>query len=185
MNTDENLKTDERQKLKADEKQQPSADERPSTDLKQTDGAFHGLHSEVTEKIIGVFFEVYNELGGGFLESVYQQALKIALVQAGLVVAVEVPVPVYFRGEVVGNFRADLMVNDCVLVELKAVAAFDRAHEGQVLHYLRATSVEVGLLLNFGPRAQFKRFILENHKKKIRVVPCESAVDRLRNCEWE
>jgi GxxExxY protein len=138
---------------------------------------FSGLHSEVTEKILGVFFEVYNELGGGFLESVYQQALKIALVQAGLRVDVEVPVPVYFRGEIVGNFRADLMVDDCVLVELKAVSAFDRAHDGQVLHYLRATRVEVGLLLNFGPKPQFRRFILDNSKKKIRVPLCESVVE--------
>ena len=78
--------------------------------------AFHGLHCEVTEQVIGVFFEVYNELGGGFLESVYQQALKIALMQAGLKVSMEVPVPVHFRGQIIGNFRADLMVNDCVLL---------------------------------------------------------------------
>jgi len=167
MNTDEKTRTD------------------LSTALKDNSTTFRGLHAEITEKVIGVFFEVYNELGGGFLERLYQHALRIALMQAGLRVAVEVPVPVYFRGEVVGNFRADLMANDCVLVELKAVAAFDRAHDGQVLHYLRATSLEVGLLLNFGPRAQFRRFILENDKKKIRVVPCESAVDALRNCEWE
>lgn len=153
-------------------------------DLKQRT-AFNGLHSETSEKVIGAFFEVYNELGGGFLESVYQQALKIALRQAGLNVDSEVPVPVYFRGQVIGNFRADLMVNGCVVVELKAVSAFDRSHESQVLNYLRATNLEVGLLLNFGPRAQFKRFILENEKKKIRVHPCESAVDALRNCVWE
>jgi len=147
--------------------------------------AFHGLHCEVTEQVIGVFFEVYNELGGGFLESVYQQALKIALMQAGLKVSMEVPVPVHFRGQIIGNFRADLMVNDCVLLELKAVSAVDRSHESQVLHYLRATDLEVGLPLNFGPKAQFKRFILENEKKRIRVIPCESAVDTLRDCEWE
>jgi GxxExxY protein len=168
-----------------------STDERLSTDEKlKTDKTldreiFRGLHSEITEKIPGVFFEVYSELGGGFLEGVYQQALRIALVQTGLRVAVEVPVPVYFRGEVVGNFRADLMVNDCVLLELKAVSAFDRAHDGQVLHYLRATRLEVGLLLNFGPKPQFRRFILENDKKKTRVLPRESAVGTLRNCEWE
>ena len=154
------------------------------TDEKQRIESFRGLHSEITEKVLGIFFDVYNELGGGFLECVYQQALKIALVQAGFKTAAEVPVPVYFRGEVVGNFRADLVVNDCVLLELKAVSAFDGAHEGQLLHYLRATSLEVGLLLNFGPRAQFKRFILENDKKKIRVGPRESAVNALRNRKW-
>lgn len=132
-----------------------------------------------------MFFEVYNELGGGFVESVYQQALKIALGQAGFKVATEVPVPVRFRGRTIGNFRADLVVDGCVLVELKAVSGFDRSYESQVLNYLRATNLEVGLLLNFGPRAQFKRFILENEKKKIRVHPCASAVDALRNCEWE
>ena len=175
MNTDEKLKTDERL----------STDERLKTDKTLNREGFRRLHSELTEKVIGVFFEVYNELGGGFLESVYQRALRIALVQAGLRVAVEVPVPVYFRGEAVGDFRADLMVNDCVLLELKAVSSLDVAHDGQVLHYLRATRLEVGLLLNFGPRAQFRRFILENDKKKIRVTPRESAVDALRDCVWE
>jgi GxxExxY protein len=160
-----------------------SADERLNTDEKRGE-VVRGLHSEVTEKILGVFFEVYNELGGGFLESVYHQALRIALSQAELRVAAEVPVPVYFRGEVVGSFRADLIVNDCVLLELKAVSGVDREHEGQILHYLRATSLEVGLLLNFGPRPQLKRFILENDKKKIRVLPRESAVGALRNHEW-
>ena len=129
MNTDERLSADK--KL--------SADERLKAGRTLDREGFRGLHSEVTEKVIGVFFEVYNELGGGFLESVYQQALKIALMQVGLQVAVEVPVPVYFRGEVVGNFRADLIVNDCVLLELKAVSGFDPAHDGQLLHYLRAT----------------------------------------------
>ncbi len=131
---------------------------------------------------MGFFFEVYNELGGGFLESVYQEAMRIALLHAGLKVAIEVPIPVYFRGEVVGNFRADLVVNDCVLLELKAISGFDAAHDGQVLHYLRATRFEVGLLLNFGPRPQFRRFILEGDKKKIRAVARESAVEALRDC---
>jgi GxxExxY protein len=164
-----------------------STDERLKADEKRV-GEFRGLHSEVTEKILGVFFEVYNELGGGFLESVYHEAFRIALGQVGLRVISQVPVPVHFRGEVVGNFRADLIVNDCVLLELKAISAFDREHEGQILHYLRATSFEVGLLLDFGPRPQFRRFILENDKKRIRFLPCESAesaVGALRNCEWE
>ncbi|WP_263383431.1 GxxExxY protein [Granulicella arctica] len=138
--------------------------------------AFSGLHSIVTDRVLAVYFDVYNELGGGFLESVYQQALRIALVQAGLRVAAGVSVPVYFRGESVGIFRADLIVNACVLLELKAVATLDKEHEGQIVHYLRATDHEVGLLLNFGPRPQFKRFILENTKKKIRVSPRISAV---------
>ena len=169
--------------MNADEKL--NADKERNTDERRNGGVFRGLHSEVTEKILGVFFEVYNELGGGFLESVYHEALRIALGQAGLRVVSQVPVPVHFRGEVVGNFRADLIVNDCVLLELKAISTFDREHEGQILHYLRATSLEVGLLYNFGPRPRFKRFILENNEKKIRVLPCESAVGALRNHEWE
>jgi hypothetical protein len=75
----------------------------------------------------------------------------------------------------------DLVVNDCVLLELKAISSFDAAHDGQILHYLRATRFEVGLLLNFGPRPQFRRFILEGDKKKIRVVPRESAVEALKD----
>ena len=168
--------------MNADEKL--NADKGRNTNERRV-GVFRGLHSEVTEKILGVLFEVYNELGGGFLESVYHEALRIALGQAGLRVVSQVPVQVHFRGEVVGNFRADLIVNDCVLLELKAISTFDREHEGQILHYLRATSLEVGLLLNFGPRPRFKRFILENDEKKIRVLPCESAVGALRNYEWE
>ncbi len=180
QNTDEKLKTDQKQRL--DEKL--NANEKLDGNQRLGREAFRGLHAEITEKVLGIFFEVYNELGGGFLESVYQEAPKIALIQDGLRVAIVVPVPVYFRGEVVGNFRADLIVDGCVLLELKAISAFDREHEGQILHYLRATNLEVGLLLNFGPRPQFKRFILENDKKKIRAVPRESVVGALRNCEW-
>ncbi len=90
----------------------------------------------------------------------------------------------YFRGEVVGNFRADAVVNDCVLLELEAISGFDTAHDGQVLHYLRATRFEVGLLLNFGPKPQFSGSYWRNEKKKIRVAPRESAVEALRDCGW-
>jgi GxxExxY protein len=138
--------------------------------------AFSGLHADLSGRVLKVFYEVYNELGGGFLESVYHAGLTMALTQAGLRVAAEVPVPVYFRGVQIGDFRADLVVEEILLLELKAVAALDRAHEGQLLHYLRATRYEVGLLLNFGPRPQFKRFVLENGNKQIRVDPRSSAV---------
>ena len=93
-----------------------NTDEKRSTDEKRKGETFQGLHSEITERVIGIFFDVYNELGGGFLESVYQEALRIALVQAGHRVEIEVQVPVLFRGQVVGNFRADLIVDDCVLL---------------------------------------------------------------------
>jgi len=141
-----------------------------------TQPVFSGLHAKITERVLSVYFEVYNELGGGFLESVYQQALRIALLQVGLQVLSEVAVPVYFRGQLVGTFRADLVVDGCVLLELKAVTGLDKEHDGQIVHYLRATDYEVGLLLNFGPKPQFRRFILENGSKKFRVYPRPSAV---------
>jgi len=123
-------------------------------------------HAELTEKIIGAFYGVYNELGPGFLESVYKRSMAIALTGLGLKIAVEHPVPVSFRGQIVGDFRADITVEDRVLLELKALKHIDNSTEGQILHYLRATRFEVGLLLNFGPKAEFRRFILENRNKK-------------------
>lgn len=123
-------------------------------------------HSDITDKIIGVFYDVYNELGEGFLESVYHNAMCIALNQAGLRSEREVALPVFFRGQVVGDFRADLIVSDCVIVELKTVRALDHSHEAQLFHYLRSTKIEVGLLLNFGPRPQFKRIAFDNVRKK-------------------
>jgi GxxExxY protein len=125
-------------------------------------------HAEITEKIIGVYFAVYNELGDGFLESVYQNAMVIALIEAGLKVEREEPVPVFFRGQVVGDYRADLLVDGVVLVELKTVRVLEPSHEAQLFHYLRATNIEVGLLLNFAAKAQFKRIAFENSRKKAR-----------------
>jgi len=126
----------------------------------------HGLkHSALTEPIIGVFFDVYNELGSGFLESVYTEALALALHQAGLSVQREIPLAVCFRGRIVGRFRADLVVGGAVLVEAKACPRLHSRHEAQLLNYLRATVMEVGLLLNFGPRPQFKRLLYDNPRK--------------------
>jgi GxxExxY protein len=132
-------------------------------------------HSEVTDKIIGVFYDVYNELGYGFLESTYAEAMAIALEQSGLRAVREVPVPVWFRGEKVGQYFADMVVDKTVLLELKAARTIDRAHEAQLLHYLRATEVEVGLLLNFGLQPQFRRLLFDNERKKIRGNPYESV----------
>jgi len=133
------------------------------------------IHSELTEKIIGVFYDVYNELGYGFLESTYAEATVIALEQAGLVVQREYPVPVWFRGVRVGQYFADVMVNEKILLELKTARNIDSAHEAQLLYYLRATEIEVGLLLNFGVRPQFRRLLFDNVRKKIRENPCESV----------
>jgi len=124
-------------------------------------------HSEITRQIIGVFFAVYNELGAGFLESVYVESLAIALVQVGLPVEREKPLTVHFRGEVVGKFRADLIVGEVILVEVKACSKLNSVHEAQTLNYLRATSLEVGLLVNFGFRPQFRRLLYDNPRKVI------------------
>jgi GxxExxY protein len=132
-------------------------------------------HSEVTERIIGVFYDVYNELGHGFLESVHSEAMSVALAQAGLHASREVPVPVWFRGKKVGQYFADLLVDNAVLVELKALRTVEPSHEGQLLHYLRATEIEVGLLLNFGVRPQLRQLLFDNERKKIRGNPCESV----------
>ncbi|HEY4649018.1 MAG TPA: GxxExxY protein [Gemmatimonadales bacterium] len=132
----------------------------------------HGLrHSNTTQSIIGVFFEMYNELGAGFLESVYVEAMTVALRQSGLRLEREMPLDVRFRNRIIGRFRADLVVAGTVLVEVKACAHLQSIHQAQVLNYLRATMLEVGLLLNFGPRAQFKRLLFDNHHKCFPKVP--------------
>jgi GxxExxY protein len=123
-------------------------------------------YEALTEKIIGTFFDVYNSLGPGFLESVYQRAMVIALSEKGLSSETESPITVWFHGHEVGDFRADLAVEDTVLLELKTARAIDHSHEGQILHYLRATEYEVGLLLNFGPKPEFRRFLLDNEQKR-------------------
>ena len=150
-----------------------------NADQEQAKARFSGLHAELTERVLSVFYKVYNELGGGFLKGVYHRAMRMALLQAGLKTESEVPVPVMFRGKVVGDYRADLVVEGRILLELKAVAGLDRTHEGQVLHYLRATDFEVALLMNFVPKPQFKRFVLENSNKQIRVDPRSSGVSTL------
>ncbi|HWP44997.1 MAG TPA: GxxExxY protein [Blastocatellia bacterium] len=122
-------------------------------------------HRELTERIIRGFYDVYNELGPGFLESVYQEALVIALAASGLRVERQVAIPVWFRGHQIGEFRADLLVDNAVILELKAARTIERSHEAQLLNYLRATDIEVGLVLNFGPQPQFKRFAFDNRRK--------------------
>lgn len=122
----------------------------------------------LTQKIIGVFFEVYNELGPGFLESVYHKSLALALDAVGLSVRSRIDIPVWFRGHQVGHFEGDMLVEQCVLLELKAARALDSSHQAQLLNYLRATDIEVGLLLNFGRKPEFKRLVFDNLNKKYR-----------------
>ena len=122
-------------------------------------------HEALTEKLIGAFYEVYNELGHGFLESVYQNAFVVALEEKQVSHEQQVAIDEFFHDVSVGDFRADLIAESRVLVELKAVNSLDRSHEKQILNYLKSTKVEVGLLLNFGPRPQVRRFVMENETK--------------------
>jgi GxxExxY protein len=123
-------------------------------------------HGSITDQILRVFYDVYNELGHGFLESVYHRSLVLALKSEGLKVCSRVSIPVWFRGERVGDFEADVRVENCVLLELKAARMLDSSHRAQLMNYLRATDIEVGLLLNFGERPEFKRVVFDNLKKQ-------------------
>ncbi len=127
--------------------------------------ALHLKHGVLTEKIIGLFYDVYNELGPGFLESVYEEALLIALQEVGLHTGRQVPIPVWFRGHKIGDFYADLVVENTVVLELKTARNIDPTHEAQLLHYLKATTFELGLILNFGPKPQVRRLLLDNEQK--------------------
>jgi GxxExxY protein len=123
-------------------------------------------HSDVTDRIIGVFYDVYNVLGYGFLEKMYERAMVMRLEKAGLSVRPQEQIDVYFDGELIGHYLADLVVNDVVLVELKAADRLAPEHEAQLLNYLRATDIEVGLLLNFGNEAKVVRRAFDNHRKR-------------------
>ncbi len=136
-------------------------------------------HKDITDKIIRVFYEVYNELGHGFLESVYERSLEIALNSLDLKVLRQIEIPVWFRGKPVGDFTADMLIEGCVLLELKAARSLDSSHQAQLLNYLRATEIEVGLLLNFGLKPEFKRLIFDNPRKAIRGNPRISIADLL------
>lgn len=116
-------------------------------------------HHLIIQAVIGCAFEVINELGAGFLESVYEKALILALRQKGLSAVSQHPVKVVFRGECVGDFYADIFVERKVIVELKAAKAIAPEHQAQIINYLNATGIEVGLLINFGnPKLEYKRF---------------------------
>jgi GxxExxY protein len=135
-------------------------------------------HKELTERLIGIFFNVYNELGHGFLESVYEQAFSVVLAENQIFFERQVALPVWFHGIQISEFRADLLVERKVLIELKTGSNIDGACEKQLLNYLRATDVEVGLLFDFGPQAQFRRYAFENTRKNPRN-PRESAEKKL------
>jgi len=120
------------------------------------------LHAETTDLILKAFYSVYNTLGYGFLEKVYENALLIELKKMGLKATKQVPIKVYYKDDLVGDYYADIIVEDQVIIELKAAEAICEEHEYQLINYLKATNIEVGLLLNFGKKPQFSRKIFTN-----------------------
>jgi GxxExxY protein len=128
------------------------------------------VHGETTREIIGAFFDVYNELGYGFVESVYQRALPLALTARGVRSAREVPLTVRFRGVAVGDYRADLVVEGKVIVESKVADRILPVHEMQLLNYLKATRITLGLVLNFGPKPTFRRLLLTSPQAGSAVI---------------
>jgi GxxExxY protein len=123
------------------------------------------LHQELTDVIIKTFYEVYNELGYGFLEKVYQNSLYLELKNKGYKVEAQKKIIVYYKGTEVGEYFADLIIENTVILELKAADGIVKDFENQILNYLRATDCEVGLLLNFGKKPEFKRKIYKNNRK--------------------
>ena len=118
-------------------------------------------HREITEKIIGAAQRVHNTLGYGFLEKVYQNALVIELRTLRFKVDVEQPIAVHYHGEIVGNYVADIVVDEKVILEIKAVKELSKIHEVQLVNYLKATGIEVGLLINFGRSVTVKRRVMD------------------------
>lgn len=129
------------------------------------------LHSEITGEILNAFYDVYNELGYGFLERVYKNALYKELGQRGFDCSTERSIPVYYKGELVGDYFADIIIENKIIIELKAVKQILPEHEAQLTNYLRATDAEVGLLLNFGPTPQKRRIVFTNDRKKTHINP--------------
>ncbi|PKP30148.1 MAG: GxxExxY protein [Bacteroidetes bacterium HGW-Bacteroidetes-16] len=123
------------------------------------------LYEELTSEIIEVFYKVYNTLGYGFLEKVYENAMMIELKKAGLECKNKCPIGVYYEGESVGDYFADIIVEDLIILELKAAETLVDEHGYQLINYLKATDKEVGLLFNFGKNPQFKRKIFTNDRK--------------------
>ena len=124
------------------------------------------LFKKETDKIISTFYEVYNSLGYGFLERVYQNALFLELKRRGFHCEAQKQIKVYFKGQEVGEYFADILVNDSIILELKACAHICHEHELQLINYLKATNIELGLLLNFGEKPQVKRKIFDNKRKE-------------------
>jgi GxxExxY protein len=123
-------------------------------------------YTELTEKLIQIFYKVYNTFGYGFLEKVYENAFLVELKKAGIIAIPQSPIRVSYEGEVVGEYFADILVDNRIILEIKAVKNLLVEHEAQLLNYLKATDIEVGLLLNFGVQPEFRRKAFDNTRKK-------------------
>ena len=139
--------------------------EKPGYAFRQVRPKFEGKHADLSEKIINVFFKVHFELGYGFSEKVYQKAFGIALREEGFKVEEQKAIHVYFHGQVVGEYIADMVINDLIILELKAASQILSEHEAQLLNYLKATKYEVGYVINFGVAPKFKRVVYDNERK--------------------
>jgi len=122
-------------------------------------------HKALTEKIIGVFYKVYNTLGYGFLEKIYENAMMVEFEKEGIAAVAQSPIKVSYGGKVIGEYFADILVDEKVIVEIKATRGLPFESEAQLLNYLKATDVEVGILLNFGPVPEIKRKVFDNFRK--------------------
>jgi GxxExxY protein len=125
------------------------------------------LHSDITGEILKAFYKVYNELGYGFLEKVYENSLAFELQANGLFVQQQLPINVFYNGKIAGEYFADLIVENKVIIEIKTASAIDKSHEAQLLNYLKATKIEVGLVLNFGQKPEKVRKVFTNKKRSL------------------
>ena len=130
-----------------------------NTDIQDT------KHKELTERIIKIFYRVYNKLGYGFLEKVYENAMMIEFMIECIPAVAQFPIKVFYKDKIIGEYFADILVDENVIVEIKATKTLVLEHEAQLLNYLKATHIEVGLLLNFGPKPQIKRKVFDNFRK--------------------
>jgi GxxExxY protein len=122
-------------------------------------------HKELTEKIINIFYRVYGKLGYGFLEKVYENAMMVEMEKEGMLAVSQAAISVFYDSKIIGEYYADILVDNRVIVEIKAARQFVEENEAQLLNYLKASNIEVGLLLNFGPKPEVKRKAFDNLRK--------------------
>jgi len=139
-------------------------------------------YKKLTEKIIKIFYKVYNKLGYGFLEKVYENAMMIEFRREDVPVISQSSIKVFYENEIVGEYFSDILVDEKVIVEIKAARTLALEHEAQLLNYLKATNFEVGILLNFGPKPEIKRKVFDNSRKQLSVFtrenPCPIIISR-------